>query len=100
MAAATKKGQSNQESGGPQITRAAKDKEKVAQAAAAAAKLEPFSHTLVKSPGKSVQHPQTQVKNQTGAVTDRKSTGQGSSAPKIKKNPVVESQVGGGQRHQ
>ena len=96
MAAAIKEGQSNQESGCPQITRAAKDKEKAAQAAAvAAAKLEQFSHTIVKSPGKAVQHSQTQVKNQTGAATDRKSGGQGSSAPKVKKNPVVEPQGGG-----
>ena len=97
MAAVIKKGQSNQESGCPQITRAAKDKEKAAQAAAAAvaAKLEQSTHTLVKSPAKAAQHSQTQGKNQTGAAMDRKSGGQGSSAPKVKKNPVVEPQGGG-----
>lgn len=62
------------ESGGPQTTQSAKEKATQA-AAAAAAKLEQFSHTSANSPGKVIQHQQVQAKNQAGTSTDRKSSG-------------------------
>lgn len=77
------------ESGGPQITRSAKEK---TTQAAAAAKLEQFSHTSANSPGRGIQHQLVQAKKQVGTLADRKSSGLGASASKTtcKKGPTGE----------